>query len=319
MVVAVGKNIEQTMETQERIRELLIGYLLNALSDGEAAQVERELERNPQLRAELETLQQEVAPLNHIGDSVEPPLMLANRTCANIWTTIDHEESGIIPNSGIFLDSACYSPEAMLPAFLLSAAAEQKESEMEKPKAAKNIEIAAEPPHSTPWIGLVASVSVGIIAAFVLFPLINYVKRSTQSRVAEMWMNEINQRVDQYEQIHGGSTAKVEEVQPYNLALSGWQEVHAEMLSSNEASVMQAAHEILRSPYPSQILPFFEELDKPLLLDVEGLAEHMLLVIPGQMIPLRSAFGQDFLFQDGRIFSRELPSAATPSQGTARR
>ena len=333
------------METQEQIRELLLGYLLNALSDGEAAQVERELARNPSLRAELATLQREVAPLDHVGDSIEPPPMLANRTCTKIWNTVDNEESGVIPNSGIFLDSACYSPEAMLPAFLLSATSETEEPETEKPRMIKRTETETEPPpRSTPWVGLVASVSVGIIVALVLFPMINYVKRSTQSRVAEMWMNEINQRVDQYEQIHGGGASKVEEVQPYNLALSGWQEIPAGVLAPrtldeinaffiavspmgpwdpfllNEKRLLWSVElELPWKLHPSQVLPFFEGLDESIPLDAEGLAGYMLLVIPGQAIPLRSAFGQDFLFQDGRVFSRELPSTEPVPQGVMQR
>ena len=133
-------------------------------------------------------------------------------------------------------------------------------------------------------------------------------------------MSEINRRVDQYEQIYGNpwNTSNVEEVPAHNLAWSGWQEVPAEIFVSNESSVIQASHEVLREQ-PLLRLPHFEGLDEPIPLDAEGLAEYMLFVIPGQTIPLRSAFGQYFLFQDGRVFSRELPGAELVPQGAAQR
>ena len=330
----------KTQMEKEQTKERLLGYLLNALDDGEAAQVEKELERSSSLRAELAALQREISPLDRLGDSVEPPPGLASRTCNKIWNALDRGDSDCLPNSGIFLDSAYYSPEAVLPSFLLMENSETKEIEKEKPLAAKKIKIEDEPPvRSTPWVGLIASVSVGILASLVLFPMINYVKRSTQSHVTETWMNEINRRVDQYEQIHGNpwNASNVEELPPYNLALHGWLEVPAEifinaennsremerngavltrrrsntpspfdMFIKDELSGELNAHEVVRGQQPLR-LPHFEGLDEPIPLDAERLAEYMLLLVPGQAIPVRSAFGQDFLFRDGRVFSRELP------------
>jgi len=323
------------METPEQTKELLLGYLLNALNDGEAAQVKRELERNPQLRAELAALQREVAPLDHLGDSVEPPPMLASRTCAKIWNTLDSEESGYTPNSGTFLDSAYFSPEAVLPAFLLATSSETKEEKEEIPREIKKPKMTEElPPRSSPWIGLVASISVGIVVAFVLFPMINYIKRSTRSHIADTWMHEITRRADQYEQIHGGNASKVEEEKPYNLALSGWQEINAEVFDNRtldefnafiagglpRESITDSGTRRIESPQEMLAEMLEKHISSETLAPSGGdiysaeppdwQSGNILLVVPGQAIPLRSAFGQDFLFKDGRVFSRTLPTTS---------
>jgi hypothetical protein len=73
-------------------REMLLGYLMNALEDDEIAQVEQELLRQPAMRTELATLQKELSPLTYIYESVDPPQNLAKRTCAKLWEHLDQIE-----------------------------------------------------------------------------------------------------------------------------------------------------------------------------------------------------------------------------------
>ena len=303
-----------------REQELLLGYLLNALDEHEAAQVERELPRNPHLRAELARLQREIAPLDYISDSVEPPPGLASRTCAKIWATLDGEEQADASNSGTFLDSAFFSPESMLHSPFLT----YDEPEEVKPvpkRAVRTLETNDEeddddddePPHSS-RIGLIASVSVGIVIACFLFPMIRYAERSTRSYVTDSWMSEINRRVGQYEQIYGAQTSISmggEEIVPYNLALSGWQELRLEDLrlasenfTSDCVSAVKQDGRVLFPPLPVEWLIYSAE--EPVSHVTE---DHILLIIPGWENPLRTAFGRALHFHDGRVFSRVLPGA----------
>jgi hypothetical protein len=259
------------------------------------------------------------------------------------------------------LDSAYFSPETLLPAHLLLSPSEPDEIKPEIPKVAKKIEKEDEPPpRPSHWIGLIASVSVGIIIALVVFPMIRYAERSTRDYVTDSWVNEISRRVDQYEQIHGTKNdGQVEEMPPYNLAFSGWQELHSGILASpssrsprvstgriyshddpwndpwkmsledradryfegrdtsiamafplaRTSDTTQNQYETIRHHQQPLIpLPNLEGLEEPMPLDISGFLEYILLIAPGQEIPVRSAYGQDILIKDGRVFFRSVPS-----------
>jgi len=236
----------------------------------------------------------------------------------------DNEKQDFALNSGTFLDSAFFSPETVLPASYLLDTSESEEIKLETPKVSRRIEIEEPPRRSSHWVGLIASVSVGMVIAFFLFPMIALVKRSTQSYVTDSWESEINRRVGNYEQIHAnqGNTLQNADLLPYNLAASGWQE----MISS------------LPLPYPSNLMPLqgnpyqqqwnydanvacsvsneWSTICSPSgcynwdmlpLLDISGMADTMLLVTPNQYHAVRSAFGQNILLRDGRVFFRTLP------------
>ena len=68
----------------DRIREQLLGYLLDALDDAERIDVEQQLEANPELRDELESLALTLEPLAETYEEFEPPARLAERTCSLI-------------------------------------------------------------------------------------------------------------------------------------------------------------------------------------------------------------------------------------------
>ena len=255
------------------------------------------------------------------------------------------KEQDYTPNSGTFLDSAFFSPETVLPSgYYLLGTSELDEIKSETkfpntPKPARKIEVVAEPPRRTPWIGLIASISVGMVIAGFLFPTIIYVTRSTQSYVAGSWEREINSRVGTYEQIHGQVHAlQSEELLPYNLAASSWQElqVPANPLSSYEqpptpfgASIVpayanpfmhQTSGEVVQGEQSLVLyLDGFTDWDVLIPSDVSGMADTMLLVTPGQETSVRSAFGQNILLRDGRVFFRVLPGSQNEirERGTA--
>jgi len=258
----------------------------------------------------------------------DPPTALASRTCAKIWETLDNEKNNCAPNSSIFTDSAFFSPESILPhAFWLQTSepdsSESGEGERKIPKAIKKIESEDDeevPPRSSHWLGLIASISVGMVIAVFLFPMLEFAKRSTRSYVTKNWMTEINRRVDQYEQIHG-NTSRSEELQPLNLALSGWQELSSDVSApsllpplapfGNAPDGVQIVNETFREqqPLPWSDLSDLRGVNDPTLLETPGLSEHLLLSMPrGLEGTARSAYGRDVLIKDGRVFFRVLPS-----------
>ncbi|MDR2704389.1 MAG: hypothetical protein LBC02_01295 [Planctomycetaceae bacterium] len=86
-------------------REMLLGYLMNALEDDEIAYVERELLCQSAMRTELATLQKELSPLTYVYESVDPPHNLAKRTCDHLWKYLDRTEQKKEYFSEIPLDS----------------------------------------------------------------------------------------------------------------------------------------------------------------------------------------------------------------------
>ena len=275
-------------------------------------------------------------------DSVEPPPMLASRTCTKIWAIMDSEkQEDYTPNSGTFLDSAFFSPETVLPASYLLGTSEPEEIKSETPRASRRIEIIEESPRrSSHWIGFIASISVGMVIAFVLFPVIALLTRSTQSYVADSWESEIARRVGNYEQIHANqwSTLQNEELLPYNLATSSWQELHSEVFWHRHNVLSREGRKswlpdpdpptikevfatiIVQLPPLSQVslsespLPLYSEASSPVASDMSAMADSMLLVVPGQENTVRSAFGQNILLRDGRVFFRILPGAESPKR-----
>jgi len=330
------------METQKREKE----YLSGNPNDREIAELDRELARTPRRGSGTAML----------NDSVEPPPMLASRTCATIWTTMDSEkQEDYTPNSGTFLDSAFFSPETVLPASYLLGTSEPEEIKSETPRASRRVEIAEDPPRrSSHWTGLIASVSVGMVIAFFLFPMITFVTRSTQSYMTASWENEIHRRIGNYEQIHAnqGNAPQNEELLPYNLAASSWQELRVEILSpppprypsrprelygtnqplpsfeaavSDDFSLSAACPLGLHQPLFNIVTSVSQEESPPVFLlrdfvnwdalissDMNSMADSMLLVTPGRENTARSAFGQNILLRDGRVFFRILPGAESP-------
>ena len=63
------------------MREDLLGYLLNALDEAERQRVFEALQKDPQLRQELETLRGDLRPLDATNCDYDPPAGLADLTC----------------------------------------------------------------------------------------------------------------------------------------------------------------------------------------------------------------------------------------------
>jgi len=67
------------------MRDLLLGYLLDALEPEEKRELERRLSTDPELRRDLELLRRSLEPLDGSSSLIDPPAGLAGRTCE--WIT----------------------------------------------------------------------------------------------------------------------------------------------------------------------------------------------------------------------------------------
>jgi hypothetical protein len=87
------------------MREHLLGYLLGALEDDEHDEVGQRLQHDPQLRTELERLENRLETLGPPDDFEDPPVGLAERTCHVIATHNVNQlpparESASLPSAG---------------------------------------------------------------------------------------------------------------------------------------------------------------------------------------------------------------------------
>lgn len=87
------------MTVDHRTRELLLGYLLDALEDEEREQVERQLESNPELRDELDLIATQMEPLADTYTEHEPPHGLASRTFSVIVDRLAAPASAALPSA----------------------------------------------------------------------------------------------------------------------------------------------------------------------------------------------------------------------------
>ncbi len=333
-------------------REVLLGYLMNALDDDESAHVARNLLRSPELRAELADLQQEISPLNAVYESVEPPAHLARRTCDAIWAAVDHEDdvAPSIPPPSVFLAvDAIRSTETLSASSrtvevpVLESAARRLLRRDKRDKTACKQQAAQEcltrPSSRGRRVDILVSAAIGIVIAVIVFPTVNYTKNRVQQYFAQGKIQEINQRIDRFAQLQPGVVGATETTGPLDLSNFGWEE-----LKPNEIPLLVVN---AGSPTPQLGIATASEPRRDLSMasreePSEGTAGGLVLgqtrrdgvrhdsmnnmpsvlsnvSLPniGQILPvaagspLQTAYGQNVLFHNGRIFIRRAPPLST--------
>ena len=320
-------------------REILLGYLINALETDEIVGVERELLRDPSLRTELDRLKKELLPLDVVSrEEFLPPFGLTERTCARIWASVDQASghfvdrnlSTITLNRFRILDEILEAgpqilepgPEILEPGPVVP---ESPGSQIPAPIACKRslpkITGDMRPGVSEGgWrlVDLVASVVVGILIAVIAFPAINFAKQQTERMVKQSRMKEFGQNVGLFALIDGKPVDDDMRPNSVNLATSAWQKVTPDRFpllpigygTPDGSQLFKTVSD--RSPHigehhgrtillgPETALDFGASYS-PLLVDVE----KAISVSNGSLV--QPAYGQNVLFQDGHIYFRVLP------------
>ncbi|MDR3234738.1 MAG: hypothetical protein LBT46_13945 [Planctomycetaceae bacterium] len=293
-------------------RDVLLGYLLHSLDEAESRRIEREIQREPFLLGELAAVQQELAPLRSIAATVTPPAHLASRTCTKIWDTLDKKNGKKIP-----ADICAAEPQ------VLSKAAALQTALQAAPQTVLPLRLYADKRPSrrsvSRWFGFIASVALGMFIAFMMFPLIKFVKYSTVHYVKESQLNAINERLAPFEQINAPQkTAADVQNAPFNLRQFNWKELTPDTLLTQEtvssnpliipASVQTppagqntSAVTILgQTPYTS----LWNNSEIPFSFKQRNVSDDILLSTPQG---IQTGSGQTILFKDSRIFFRDLP------------
>jgi hypothetical protein len=155
------------------MRELLLGYLLDALDSQERARVERLLAADPALRAELAELKASLKPLDDDPEHLDPPPELAARTCESLWR--------------------------------LTEAATPAESQPVVPAGSCGF-TASESPASGGWRFHDMAVAAGICltAALLVFPAIDQSRTSAQITGCANNLRQLGMAFANYSQFEGG-------------------------------------------------------------------------------------------------------------------
>ncbi len=230
------------MNTMDEInRELLLGFLIDALDEEERAGVAQELRRRPELRAELALLKKELTPLNGAYrsaafESDEPTSRLARRTCDKIWAAVDQAQQSDAPALALHIvgeptvdeqEILCPSAPSPFSSDATSAAALRAVDEMVlasvptvasvpkrlarrdemKKRNARSAQQQEAPPISPRRHfrrDILVSITVGMLIAVLAFPTVNFVKNRAIRYVTQSQVQEINQRIDRFALLQSG-------------------------------------------------------------------------------------------------------------------
>jgi hypothetical protein len=325
-------------------RELLLGYLMGGLDDDEIADVERGLLRDASLREELARLQKELLPLDTVSREEHlPPMGLAERTCARIWAKVDQPAEDFVGRnvSLVRLNRFQMLDEILAgsPNLLEDVAVDNIDSQVSLPPSPQPAP-SSPPKRSLPkfsgdsrpgvsesgWrmVDLIASVAVGILIAVIAFPAINYARQQTERMVRQMRMKEFSQAAGFFALTDTKTDDDISSPSGLNLAAAAWREANPD---NRQLLHVEGGAPLLAGPPPSlfkqvsarppqvgerqgQIIFLGQEAGPP---PTFGKSYTSLLTDVDRAIPVSNgslvqpAYGQNVLFQDGRIFFRVLP------------
>jgi hypothetical protein len=207
------------------MREQLLGFLLDALEPEERQQVESELQQDAQLQRDLELLDECLEPLRAVDVPIEPPANLAARTCALI------ERKG--------RDVAQPALHSYAP---LSGAASEVSF------CANRMTLA----------DTVVAAGIGLAAALLLFPAIQYSREAALCNGCKNKLREIGIATAEYCQMHDdylpsippGATAGI-----YAVYLQDGEYIDGEGWNHCPGAA-------LRSPCRAVYIPSFDELEQ---------------------------------------------------------
>lgn len=165
------------------MRDLLLGYLLNALEPDEKRELERRLSIDPELRRDLELLRRSLEPLNGSTSAFDPPAGLAKRTCDFIADTSDRTD----PLLGSGPDLRTTPPRATPQPAAVSASASSTErpdslEAVRKRFTASQVDEFGAPARRRGLPDLAVTAGVVVAASLLFFPVLSSMRH--QSRIA---------------------------------------------------------------------------------------------------------------------------------------
>jgi len=147
------------------LREDLLGYLVGALEPHEQKAVEDALAADGRLRRELDLLQRGLLPLAAVRESYEPPVGLAERTCAFV------------------AERRRWMPAALSPP--------------------SRYDRGAYPGSGWAWYDLAAAAAVFMVASMLMFPALNRGRIAAQFAVCQDHLRQIGLALTAYSEDHG--------------------------------------------------------------------------------------------------------------------
>ena len=163
------------------MRDLLLGYLLNALEPDEKRELERRLSIDPELRRDLELLRRSLEPLDGSTSAFDPPAGLAKRTCDFIADLSERTDPFFGAESDPQATPArATSKPAPVPA-TASAGSESLEA-VRKRFAASQVDEFAAPARRRGLPDLAVAAGVVVAASLLFFPVLSSMRH--QSRIA---------------------------------------------------------------------------------------------------------------------------------------
>jgi len=186
------------------MRDLLLGYLLNALEPDEKRELERRLSIDPELRRDLELLRRSLEPLDGSTSAFDPPQGLAQRTCDWISDLADKTDPAI--GAGPELRSTPDRTKTPEPKTADLKPVEQLKSleAVRKRFAATQAEVGIVPPERR-WRIADMAVTAGVVvaASLLFFPVVASMRHQTRITACREKLRQVGLSVIDYSRVHG--------------------------------------------------------------------------------------------------------------------
>ena len=171
----------------DSLQEDLLGYLLNALDDERHAEIERQLDVDPEAREQLEILQRALAPLDATEQQYEPPSGLAEQTCRYVLG----------------------QPGARRFEYPMKAAALVGTAVRPAPTRMHPITTTAGTGSGFHWQDLLMAGGIFIAACLLLFPAIHASRVQSRMLACQDNLRELGSSLTRYSEAHDGYFPKV--------------------------------------------------------------------------------------------------------------
>lgn len=247
------------------MRDLLLGYLLDALEPEEKRELERRLSTDPDLRRDLELLRRSLEPLDGTSSLIDPPAGLARRTCDWINELSGElapisDEHRAFPRDSKPADDADHSPSPNE----ASPASRRNRAQLE-PRAAISSRFLAsqefEPSGDSRrrWTFADATVTVGIFvaASLLFFPVVASMRDQSRVALCREKMHRLGVALIDYSRAHGDLFPEVPQSGPLGHAGIYAPRLHQAHLLADAGDVVCPG----RSTEPLDHIPTIDELE----------------------------------------------------------
>lgn len=233
------------------MRDLLLGYLLNALEPDEKRDLEHRLSIDPELRRDLELLRWSLEPLDGSTSAFDPPAGLAKRTCDFVSDIADGTDPAI--GAGPDLRAA---PSRATPAPKKSEQLESLSAVRRRFEASQAAELTAPPARRWGVSDVAVTAGIVVAASLLFFPVLSSMRHHSRIAACRDKLHRVGTALIDYSRRHGDLFPEVPDHGPLGHAGIYAPRLRAAHLLQDESDVVCPGQQ-----RPFEHIPTIDELE----------------------------------------------------------